>query len=259
MRSSFFTLTALAALAAPIASALHIGNSNHHRDIAHRAPGEMHVYDKRFSNTRFTYYDVGLGACGKYNVASDFIVALNSAQFGGGYPGPHCFQTITISYGGKSTQATIMDECPGCPYGGLDLSRGLFDFFASESMGVLYGSWNFNGGSGGGGGGDPPPHTTTHKTTHYDPPPTSTWTPKSTTKTTHTYTPPTTTSTEEEKKSSSSSSSSSSTHSSSSSSSSHSSTPSSTPTSDASKYNIVTMNQAVMGIGGMINSAGQAN
>ncbi|KAG2351349.1 hypothetical protein BDR07DRAFT_1445077, partial [Suillus spraguei] len=45
--------------------------------------------------------------------------------------------------GGKTAQATIMDKCMGCPYGGLDLSTGLFNYFASESAGVLYGSWSF--------------------------------------------------------------------------------------------------------------------
>ena len=33
----------------------------------------------------------------------------------------------------------------GCPYGGLDLSGGLFSFFALESQGVLTGSWVFGG------------------------------------------------------------------------------------------------------------------
>ncbi|KAI0689120.1 RlpA-like double-psi beta-barrel-protein domain-containing protein-containing protein [Cytidiella melzeri] len=89
-----------------------------------------------------TFYETGLGACGKTNSDSDFIVALNSPQYGSG---GHCFDTITISYGGKSTQAQIVDECPGCPEGGLDLSPGLFSFFASEDAGVIYGSWNFGG------------------------------------------------------------------------------------------------------------------
>lgn len=52
-----------------------------------------------------------------------------------------------MSYNGKSTVATITDQCPGCPYGGLDLSRGLFNFFASEADGVIYGTWNFLDGS----------------------------------------------------------------------------------------------------------------
>jgi hypothetical protein len=34
-------------------------------------------------------------------------------------------------------------QCPGCPYGGLDLSPGLFSFFASTDLGVLSGVWAF--------------------------------------------------------------------------------------------------------------------
>ncbi|KAF9547117.1 hypothetical protein CPC08DRAFT_648849 [Agrocybe pediades] len=95
---------------------------------------------RRFDNARFTFFEVGLGACGKTNVDSDFIVALNSAQYDGG---AHCFQEITITVGGKTLAAQIVDECPGCPEFGLDLSPGLFDFFASPDVGLLTGSWDF--------------------------------------------------------------------------------------------------------------------
>jgi hypothetical protein len=94
--------------------------------------------EKRFDGARFTYYAAGLGACGKVNAASDFIVALNAAQFD---EGSHCFQTITITINGKSTPAQITDRCESCGVGGLDFSSGLFDFFGSESLGVLTGSW----------------------------------------------------------------------------------------------------------------------
>ncbi|KAH9174805.1 plant expansin [Lactarius sanguifluus] len=95
---------------------------------------------KRFNHARFTYYDVGLGTCGHYNKPNDFIVAINSAQYSNG---DYCGSTITITYGGKSTQAVIMDECSGCPYAGLALSEGLFSFFASTDVGVIYGEWVF--------------------------------------------------------------------------------------------------------------------
>jgi hypothetical protein len=36
-------------------------------------------------------------------------------------------------------------QCPGCPYGGLDLTEGLFKFFADESAGIIYGEWDFGG------------------------------------------------------------------------------------------------------------------
>ncbi|KZT28170.1 hypothetical protein NEOLEDRAFT_1176313 [Neolentinus lepideus HHB14362 ss-1] len=98
---------------------------------------------KRVDNARLTWYDVGLGACGQTNVASDFVVALNADDFGAGYPGPHCFQNIVITAEGKTATAQIVDKCPGCPEGGLDLSEGLFSYFANPSVGVLTGSWNY--------------------------------------------------------------------------------------------------------------------
>ncbi|TFK25827.1 hypothetical protein FA15DRAFT_638838 [Coprinopsis marcescibilis] len=122
-----------------------IGNP---KELANRAAGDVHLY-KRFSDSRWSFYDVGLGACGEWNVESDFIVALNADQFGSGYPGPECQKTITLSYGGKTAQAKVMDRCPGCPYGGLDLSRSLFRYFASEDVGIIYGEWSFSDGSGG--------------------------------------------------------------------------------------------------------------
>nr|KAG8950187.1 hypothetical protein FRC03_012944 [Tulasnella sp. 419] len=88
---------------------------------------------KRLDNKgRATWYNVGMGACGKHNVDSDFIVALNSPQYGSGYPGPNCFKEITLSYNGKTAQAMIMDECPPCPSGGLDLSPDLFEYLAND-------------------------------------------------------------------------------------------------------------------------------
>nr|ODN99655.1 hypothetical protein L204_02088 [Cryptococcus depauperatus CBS 7855] len=94
---------------------------------------------------RATFYDVGQGACGGWNVASDYIVALNSNQYGGGYPGPQCGRSITISYNGVQVGGVkIADECPSCAYGGLDLSRGLFARFESENAGVFYMTWWFD-------------------------------------------------------------------------------------------------------------------
>ncbi|MEU9193332.1 RlpA-like double-psi beta-barrel domain-containing protein [Streptomyces hundungensis] len=100
---------------------------------------------KGFTHARATFYSTGLGACGKVNNDADFVVALNSAQFGGGYPGPQCGKHIKITYKGKSATATIVDECPGCSYAGLDLSPGLFRHFASQDESVIYVDWKFTG------------------------------------------------------------------------------------------------------------------
>jgi len=141
---------------------------------------------------RATFYDVGLGACGGYNVGTDYIVALNTAQYGGGYPGPNCGRSITISANGVTVQATIQDQCPSCDYGSLDLSRSLFQRFASEDKGVFQMSWWYNDGNS-------QPQPTTKKeeptSTYTPPPPTSTYTPPTSTwvAPTSTYTPPTST------------------------------------------------------------------
>ncbi|KAH8113644.1 hypothetical protein DFH11DRAFT_313762 [Phellopilus nigrolimitatus] len=105
------------------------------------------LYDlgKRDDNARLTYYDITTGttACGKNYKASDYVVALDGAEFGSGYPGPHCFKQISITANGKTATAQIVDKCPGCPKGGLDLTEGLFEHFAPTSVGVLTGSWKY--------------------------------------------------------------------------------------------------------------------
>ncbi|KAF7363294.1 hypothetical protein MSAN_00984600 [Mycena sanguinolenta] len=175
--------------ALPLALAVHNPSSNH-RELAKRARGDL-LEKRAFTDVRWTFYSTGLGACGQTNSDSDFIVALNQDTFGTSYPSPYCFKKITMSYGGKTTTATITDSCPGCPSpGGLDLSPGLFSFFASQDLGVIQGTWSFEDGSGGGGdsGDDTTTSTTEKKTT------TSTTTTHHTTTSTTTHTTPTTTS-----------------------------------------------------------------
>jgi len=202
--STFFDILILLL---PFVAANH-WNPKRHQDVAHRARGDVDIHKRQsFTSARFTYYAVGLGACGQYNQPNDWIVALNVPQYGNGYPGPQCFKSITIQYGGKTAVAMIMDECEACPYGGLDFSEGLFSYFSDLSAGVLYGTWWFNDGSGGGGGGGGDTTTTswtptttwqeptTTSTPDYTPPPTSStpdYTPTTTPSSTPAYTPTTT-------------------------------------------------------------------
>ncbi|PWN49203.1 hypothetical protein IE53DRAFT_303867, partial [Violaceomyces palustris] len=89
-----------------------------------------------------TYYNTGLGACGNYNQDSDFIVALNAGQYGNmGQRSSWCGQSIAITYAGVTQYATVQDACPGCPWGGLDMSPGLFQAFAPLDKGVFQMSW----------------------------------------------------------------------------------------------------------------------
>ncbi|SPO21184.1 related to B2-aldehyde-forming enzyme [Ustilago trichophora] len=134
---------------------------------------------------RATYYAAGLGACGNYNSGSDFIVALNAAQYGNmGQRSSWCGKTIAITYNGNTQYAQVQDACPSCPYGGLDMSEGLFRAFANPSVGVFQMSWSAADGSD---NNNNNPKTSTSNT--------PTWTPKPTPTTTWqapttTWTPP---------------------------------------------------------------------
>lgn len=160
-----------------------------HQELAKREPGHVSLH-KRFEGSKWSYYDGHTGqagACGEFISNDDFTVALNTPQYeekGRTYPGRECFKTITLSYGGKTAVARIMDECPGCPYGGLDLTPALFKYFDSPRLGIIYGDWTY-------GEADSPPKST--RTPPPPPPPTSTWKPSSSS--TSTRTPKSTTST----------------------------------------------------------------
>lgn len=61
--------------------------------------------------------------------------------------GGYCGETITITNtaNGKSTTATVADECPSCSgSSSIDLSTGAFDAIGDEDTGVLSVSWSFN-------------------------------------------------------------------------------------------------------------------
>ncbi|KIM39439.1 hypothetical protein M413DRAFT_29185 [Hebeloma cylindrosporum] len=198
----------LLALALPIttlASSYH-GNPilNRHHDIARRAEGNVEVF-KRFSGAKWSYYNVetgNAGSCGRFHKNSDFTVAMNVAQMN---KGTMCFKTIRLTYNGRTTTASVTDTCPKCPYGGLDLTEGLFSFFAPHSLGIIYGEWEFTDGSSNPAPPPPPKPTTTWRpTTTWTPPALPTTTRRPTTSSTPTPTP-TTSSTRESSSSRSSS------------------------------------------------------
>lgn len=109
--------------------------------------GELQA--RQSGNGRFTHYTVGLGACGWRNNNNEHVVAINSVQFDpftpNGNPNRNtlCGRQIRATSGGKSLVLGVVDRCPGCGWGGLDLSPSAFQFFAPLSTGVIQGSWQF--------------------------------------------------------------------------------------------------------------------
>ncbi|KAJ3503134.1 hypothetical protein NLJ89_g8569 [Agrocybe chaxingu] len=71
-----------------------------------RAPNLLYP-GRRAANARFSWFVTGIGACGRTNSPSDFVVALNKEQFDAG---DHCFETVTITVRGKTTRAQIVDR-----------------------------------------------------------------------------------------------------------------------------------------------------
>ncbi|KAK2460569.1 hypothetical protein APHAL10511_007039 [Amanita phalloides] len=133
-------LTIMTALSLTLMGRAHEIGRRHHwrRHPKVESTSNSTVLEKRFEDAKFTFYDAGEGACGRSFTDQDFVVAINPMQYAGGVL---CFQTITITANGKTTTAQIVDQCMGCPFAGLDLSRGLFEYFASSSMGKIYGTW----------------------------------------------------------------------------------------------------------------------
>lgn len=93
-----------------------------------------------------TYYFTqtgNAGSCGDYLSDSDYTVAVNSGQ----YNQDMCNKKINIWANGKSTQATVKDQCPegggNCHYGDLDLSPSLFEFFYPTGVGKFSMEWDF--------------------------------------------------------------------------------------------------------------------
>ncbi|KAF8154296.1 riboflavine-aldehyde-forming enzyme [Crassisporium funariophilum] len=87
-----------------------------------------------------TYFEPGLGACGKTNNANDLIVALSTAKYGNG---SNCGRNIIVRYNGKSVQAKVVDKCPGCKPDDVDLSPTAFSRLANKSVGRMKVNWNF--------------------------------------------------------------------------------------------------------------------
>ncbi|KAG6809305.1 hypothetical protein H0H92_000763 [Tricholoma furcatifolium] len=82
----------------------------------------VHTFPKRDFSGRATYFEVGLGSCGKTNVDSDYIVALNPTTYA---KGVHCGKQVRITdkSSGVSATATVEDTCPECGDGDLGIDR----------------------------------------------------------------------------------------------------------------------------------------
>ncbi|KII88439.1 hypothetical protein PLICRDRAFT_140676 [Plicaturopsis crispa FD-325 SS-3] len=102
------------------------------------SPVEAETLAKRAHSGTGTWFNVGLGNCGKTNKDSDWIVALPTSDYASG---SHCDHKIKIKANGKTATALVRDSCPSCEAGDLDMSPSLFKHFASLDDGVVAVRW----------------------------------------------------------------------------------------------------------------------
>ncbi|KAI1796501.1 RlpA-like double-psi beta-barrel-protein domain-containing protein-containing protein [Ganoderma leucocontextum] len=110
--------------------------------------GSAHVSAAPASDTAETFFgdatwytpDGELGACGAPSQNSDLVVALSADQYA---EGTHCWRHIGVHYQGQLVDATVVDLCPGCASGSIDLSPAAFEQLAPLDDGRVEVSWDF--------------------------------------------------------------------------------------------------------------------
>ncbi|KAI3609335.1 expansin family protein [Moniliophthora roreri] len=98
-----------------------------------------------------TFYTPGLGSCGLSNGPGELVAAVSAAifdTFPGAGPNPNlnpiCGKRARVTIAGKSVDVTVVDRCPGCVGGSIDLSPAAFNILADPSFGRIPGaSWTF--------------------------------------------------------------------------------------------------------------------
>jgi expansin (peptidoglycan-binding protein) len=87
-----------------------------------------------------TYYNAdGTGACGFKATPNDLdVAALNGSQ----YKKSWCGQCALVTGPKGMVKVRIVDLCPGCAFGGLDLSQQAFEAIAALSAGRVKITWH---------------------------------------------------------------------------------------------------------------------
>lgn len=86
-----------------------------------------------------TFYAVGLGSCGNENSDNQMVAALSASIMKGE---KFCGKSITLKGGSGSVTVKVVDTCPGCGEGDIDLSPAAFKKLGSLSKGVIPISWS---------------------------------------------------------------------------------------------------------------------
>ncbi|KAG1468847.1 hypothetical protein G6F56_003602 [Rhizopus delemar] len=86
-----------------------------------------------------TFYQVGLGSCGKESSDSDMVAALSSELMG---DKKYCGKKITVKSKKGSVKLKVVDTCPSCSKGDVDMSSAAFKKLGSLDSGRIDISWS---------------------------------------------------------------------------------------------------------------------
>ncbi|RYP37661.1 hypothetical protein DL767_002834 [Monosporascus sp. MG133] len=93
-----------------------------------------------------TWYNPGLGACGRTHNDGSAVVALARSEYGND-PNPNlaavCGRWIAINYNGRVIHAEVADKCWDCQPGDIDVSPSLFSQLADLGVGRIQVTWDF--------------------------------------------------------------------------------------------------------------------
>jgi expansin (peptidoglycan-binding protein) len=104
--------------------------------------------EKRSFSGDATYYNpsAGTNSCGTQASDSDIMAAMNVDQMQNGAnpnANPNCGRKVSIKGPKGSVTVTILDTCPGCASGDIDMSPAAFDKIADEAQGRVPITWNW--------------------------------------------------------------------------------------------------------------------
>jgi expansin (peptidoglycan-binding protein) len=87
-----------------------------------------------------TYYNAeGKGACGIETPADYLVAAINDEQ----YSKANCGRCVSVTGPKGTVIVRVIDKCPGCDAGDLDLSETAFTKIADKSAGRVKITWRF--------------------------------------------------------------------------------------------------------------------
>jgi hypothetical protein len=88
-----------------------------------------------------TFYDVGHGSCGTTNNDKQMVAAISALLMTGN---SYCGKSILVKgKNGVSVSLKVVDTCPGCSEGDIDMSRAAFAKLAKLSDGRIPITWSF--------------------------------------------------------------------------------------------------------------------